>query len=175
MIKEKKVTKLLKVTASLAVMTMMLTGCAGREAHPVSVTQMGDDSMSCPAISAQVSANEAQIRNLDGQRETHNGTNAAVAVVGVVLFWPALFALDMTDYEKQEMTALHERDQYLQQLALNKNCGPVMSSPVATTPAPPAQTASAPQATATASTLPYCSAFTAGTACQPKPSQMPNQ
>jgi hypothetical protein len=153
---------------------LFLSGCAGREAHPVSVTQVGDDSLSCPAIAAQVSANEEQVRNLDGQRESHNTTNAVVGVVGAVLFWPALFALDTTDYERQEMTALHERDTYLQQVAASHGCnGPTTTSapmgPVTSVPTIPAP---ATPASATTSALPVCNAFTS-TNCQPKPSQMP--
>lgn len=110
------------ICTGVAMAALFLSGCAGREAHPVSVTQIGDDTLTCPAIQAQIEANQAQARSLDSQRANHNATNAVVGVVGAVLFWPALFALDMTDYERQEMTALQERDQYLQQIAANHKC-----------------------------------------------------
>jgi hypothetical protein len=160
-----------------------MAGCAGREAHPVAVTQTGDEQMSCPAIATTVSANENQIRNLQGQAESHNVDNAIVGTVGVVLFWPALFALDTTDYEKQEATALRERDEYLNQVAIQHNCGSAMSgggtayvapTPVLTAPVAPVTPASTTAAAATA--LPYCSPWDTNPragSCTQRPSQMP--
>ena len=115
-------TKLTNLAAILAVTTIALAGCAGREAHPVAVVQAQDASASCTAIQAEIAANESQAHKLSGQAETHNATNAVVGVVGAVLFWPALFALDLSDYEKQEISALKERDSYLQQTAVNRVC-----------------------------------------------------
>jgi hypothetical protein len=166
----------------------LLAACAGREAHPVDVVQPMDASMDCPAIGMTISANEQQIRTLDGERGSHNTDNAIVGTVGVLLFWPALFALDTTDYEKQEMTALHERDQYLQQVAMKKGCYGAPSAPPAPTsaavtptpvPVPSTQTAvSQTQASAQApGGVPYCSVWASGPStgnCVPRPSQMPS-
>ena len=108
------------LTSALALVT--LTGCAGREAHPVAVTQVQDATMSCDAIIAEGAANQQQARHLAGQADAHNATNVAVGVIGAVLFWPALFALDLTDYEKQEIAALQARDSYLGTLAVQHGC-----------------------------------------------------
>jgi len=113
------VKKTLLVTTILA---LALSGCAGREAHPVATVQYGDDQLSCLMIQGEIAGNMAQAQNLQSQAAAHNATNAGVAVVGALLFWPALFALDLTDYEKVEASALMQRDAHLQQLASEHKC-----------------------------------------------------
>jgi hypothetical protein len=48
--------------------------------------------------------------------------NTAAGVVGMVLFWPALFALDMKGAAGVEMTALESRSAYLATLAAQRHC-----------------------------------------------------
>lgn len=111
-----------KVLLATTILALALSGCAGREAHPVAVAQYGDDQLSCSSIQAEIASNQAQANSLQSQAATHNATNAGVAVVGTFLFWPALFALDLTDYEKVEANALMQRDAHLQQLASDHKC-----------------------------------------------------
>lgn len=47
----------------------------------------------------------------------------AVGVIGALLFWPALFALDLSDAEKVEMEALRKRHNALVDLCQQKKCG----------------------------------------------------
>ncbi|HEY4382924.1 MAG TPA: hypothetical protein VGN34_00405, partial [Ktedonobacteraceae bacterium] len=99
-----------------------IAGCAGREAHPVAMIQPQDPTENCDSIKEELAANSVQINKLKGEAATHNATNAAVGVVGAVLFWPALFALDLTDYEREEAAALQARDMHLLNMSKEHNC-----------------------------------------------------
>jgi hypothetical protein len=113
----------MKKTLILGVATLaLLAGCAGREAHPVAMIQPQDTSESCQSIAAEISANNAQASSLASQASTHNATNALVVGVGALLFWPALFALDLSDYERQEIAALQARDMHLQEMSAQHAC-----------------------------------------------------
>ena len=109
------------LVAALAAVTT-LSACAGREAHPVAVVQPQDNTTDCQSLVEEMAANQKQILNLDSQRANHNANNVVVGTIGLVLFAPALLALDTTDYEKQEMTALKERDDHLQRIYDDHKC-----------------------------------------------------
>jgi hypothetical protein len=51
-----------------------------------------------------------------------------VGTVGVILFCPALFALDPSDYEKEEISALKQRDSYLQEMGAKRDCNKTTAS-----------------------------------------------
>jgi hypothetical protein len=128
--------------AVLGLCALGVAGCAGREAHPVAVMQDYDKNMACEQIRAEIRANEVKAQQLAGEGESARTANVVVGTVGVLLFWPALFALNLSDAERQEMTALSERNTHLATLADMHGCN---------NPAPPpAQQASAPPPAAAA-------------------------
>lgn len=139
----------MKTTTLALASCFLLAACAGREAHPVALVQPQDDTESCTSIGEEVASDQAKIVNLGKQRADHNANNAVVGAIGLVLFAPALFALDTTDYERQEMTAFQERDTHLLAIADKKGCPSVALAATVTpaeAPAPAAAPASAWQA-----------------------------
>ena len=123
--------------AVLGLCALGVAGCAGREAHPVAIMQDYDKELACEQIRAEIRGNEQKAKQLAGEGEAARNTNIAVGAVGVLLFWPALFALNLSDAERQEMAALSERNTHLATLADMHGCN---------NPAPPpAQQASSPQ------------------------------
>lgn len=56
------------------------------------------------------------------QQDDADSDNVALAVTGTILFWPALFFMDLSDADKIEMEALQDRNQYLAILAAQKGC-----------------------------------------------------
>ena len=101
------------------------SGCANRTARPVASYQYGDESKSCEILRAELAQIENQA-NLKAQKadETDN-KNAGMAVVGALLFWPALFAMDMSDSDRIELEALRQRYDALALIAQSKKCGAV--------------------------------------------------
>jgi hypothetical protein len=132
-----------KVSACLLV-GVALAGCAGRKAVPVAVMQPYDNQLSCQQLQAEIASNETQALQLSGQNESAHSNNIAIGVVGAILFWPALFAIDTGDAEKVEMQALHDRNQHLSQVYTQQGCVQTKTA------AAPASSATAPSAPATA-------------------------
>ncbi|WP_119299805.1 hypothetical protein [Dongia deserti] len=56
-------------------------------------------------------------RSFGGSDNSDRNANIAIGAVGVLLFWPALFALDLSDAERVEIDALHRRNMHLASLA----------------------------------------------------------
>lgn len=99
-----------------------LAGCAGRSASPVAMVQGHDEGLSCTQLTAEVLTNEERAKQLVQEKNSSRNRNIAVGVVGGILFWPALFALDLSDAEKVETEALRARNQYLASLKANQDC-----------------------------------------------------
>ncbi len=125
---------------------VLVAGCAGRVAVPVAITQGDDQELSCVQLRSETARNEQQAQTLYEQHKKAGDANIAIGTVGVILFWPALFALDTGTAEKDEARALEARNIYLRSLSLKKNCGTTASDPkpaasptaaVAAAPAPP--------------------------------------
>ena len=48
--------------------------------------------------------------------------NVAAGVTSAVLFWPAVFAMDLSNAEQIELRALQDRDKTLTRLEQKKGC-----------------------------------------------------
>ncbi|TAH33661.1 MAG: hypothetical protein EYC62_06420 [Alphaproteobacteria bacterium] len=113
-----------KIYAAMAMIavTMILSGCAGREARPVATYKHGDETLNCAQLRREAEKSEnAAIKLYKDHNDAHDG-NVVMGTVGAVLFWPALFALDTSDAEKVEMEGHKERIESLQHWMDKKNC-----------------------------------------------------
>ena len=54
----------LRKLGAFTLSAMMLLGCAGREAHPVSTYQYGDEKKSCKALEMELTFTEEKIQRL---------------------------------------------------------------------------------------------------------------
>ena len=101
---------------------IILAGCAGRDPVPVAVQQSYDKDMDCDDISFEIENNNKRIRATVKELEDTKGDNVAWGVVGVVLFWPALFAMDLSDAEEVEIRALQDRSHNLTRIGHKRDC-----------------------------------------------------
>lgn len=115
----------------------VLAGCAGRTPQPVAEYQKGDEQKECTHIKNEVTDCQARIASLTQRNANTQGSNVALAVTGAVLFFPALFFMDLSDADKVELEALRKRHNVLVQICADKNCGYDFKEIPA--PAPPAQ------------------------------------
>ncbi|MBV9992806.1 MAG: hypothetical protein JOZ72_16120 [Alphaproteobacteria bacterium] len=104
---------------------LCLCGCAAREVTPVSMSQPGDDALSCDAIAQQIAANgaaEAKYRHDD--KEVENG-NIAKGVGSAAPFVGPLIAgsTDLSNEEQVKARSLADRNEQLRYLANRKGCG----------------------------------------------------
>lgn len=111
-----------KLLVTLSVAGIVLSGCGGREAHPISSTNPSDSVFDCAGIEREFTANERQIQETIKERSAAQGKNVVLGVTGALLFWPALFFMDAKSPEKLEINALRNRNGVLEDIARSKKC-----------------------------------------------------
>ena len=110
------------------VSSFILPSCASKTPRNVMIQQYGDDSKSCKALELELNQTQQEMSRILGEQNSTSGTNAALAVAGAFLFWPALFFMDLSDSEEQEYDSYRLRYNHLLVIATDKECG-VDSSP----------------------------------------------
>jgi hypothetical protein len=99
---------------------MLLTGCCGRDAKPVTIYQNGDLDKSCDQIKSDLLDLQKQADNLFPH--TDKGfTNSLWGTAGMFFVVP-LFGMDLKNAEKVEFEAIVQRHNYLLDVAGQKNC-----------------------------------------------------
>jgi outer membrane murein-binding lipoprotein Lpp len=101
---------------------LALSGCGGREAHPIAATNVSDTTLDCGAVQREFEANERQISTTVKERAQAQGKNIILGATGVLLFLPALFFMDPKSPEKIEIDALRNRNNVLTELAKSRRC-----------------------------------------------------
>ncbi|KAA6206156.1 MAG: hypothetical protein DU429_06450 [Candidatus Tokpelaia sp.] len=61
----------MRILFAIALFSLILTGCGGREAHPVAATNIGDNRLDCGSIEREIMANNDNIRAT--MKEKSNG------------------------------------------------------------------------------------------------------
>ena len=108
--------------AALVCCAVTLSGCGGREAHPIAATAVTDSSLDCAAVQREFEANERQILVTVKERSQAQGKNIILGATGAILFFPALFFMDPKSPEKVEIDALRNRNNVLTEIARSKKC-----------------------------------------------------
>lgn len=107
--------KLLAVTSAV-----LVSACGGKAPNPVAQYQPGDEGRSCPGLKTEISSNEAEIARLL-PFEDATGKNVVLGVAGAFLLVPWFF-MDFKEGEATELQALRRRNQWLREVASNKDC-----------------------------------------------------
>lgn len=115
---------------------VFLAGCAGRAAAPVSQYQMGDEKKPCEHLRGEIAEIDANIARKTQTVQNRYGGNAALAVAGMFLFWPALFFMDLSEADKTELEAMRQRRNALTRICVDKDCGDQLAElpPIETVP-----------------------------------------
>lgn len=106
----------------MAAAILVMAGCAGRDATPVASYQSQDRDLACSQLAAEIAGNETKVAQLQREHDKAHDSNVAVGVVGAIVFWPALFALDTGKAQETEIAALRERNNNLARLQMEKRC-----------------------------------------------------
>ncbi len=81
-----------------SVLVASLAACAGRDPAPVMRSRCRPiTNWTATALYAGISGNTAKIASLQGEESNKRGQSIAMGIVGGLLFWPALFAMDFKD------------------------------------------------------------------------------
>lgn len=124
-----------------------LGGCATASkdisASYVSPTQYM--SYDCQQIGAETQRLQSRYAELGGRLDQAASNDKAIAGVGIILFWPVLFALGGTKQQEAEYARLRGEYDAVSQASVQKRCGAAAPLPAGAmnTPIAPAAAASA--------------------------------
>lgn len=117
------------VAAAIAA-TLVLSACGGRSANPVALVSTVDFLLTCDDIDAERAANVERVADLEDERNANRARSAgriATSIFGNPLSAVALFDLSTAIY--QEIGAIEARNDRLNALEEEKNCGEVEAAP----------------------------------------------
>ena len=101
---------------------LMMAGCAGRDAVPVSAYLPNDKEMSCREVGTEIQRNNDLLRAKVREVADTEQRNIVVGAAALILFWPAAFAMDLKDAAGTEANSLEQRNAVLAQLAAKGRC-----------------------------------------------------
>ena len=135
-----------KSTRSIATVVstaLLLAGCASssKDISATYVSPVQYQSYDCQQLQAETQRIQARVVELGGRLDQAASNDKALVGVGMILFWPALFALGGTKQQEAEYARLRGEYDAIAQASILKKCG------IAT---PAAAAATAPDAAANA-------------------------
>lgn len=126
-----------KTTA--VVVSIALAGCAtsSKDIASVYVSPMTYANYDCQQLIAETARIQGRANQIGGRLDEAASNDKAIMGVGMVLFWPALFALGGTKAQEAEYAQLKGQADAVQQAAIEKKCAsqttsvPAPANPVA--------------------------------------------
>ena len=105
----------------IVVVLFFIQGCAGRAAHPVQVTQSGDNKKSCKSLRKETKQIRRNIKKMLPAVKKADKKRTLLMLSGGLLLVPWFF-LDLTDADKIEANAKRARHNYLVDRGVKRNC-----------------------------------------------------
>jgi hypothetical protein len=155
-----------KRTTALTLSASLAGGCATSpdKIQSAYVSPLQYQNYSCKDIREELGRVTTRAQALQTSLQEKSDNDTGKMVIGMVFFWPILFALDGDDPSSQEYARLKGERDALEQLATQKKCGNLMivdvkpeetgkqvaMQPAASTPMQPAQQATSQQVAAPA-------------------------
>jgi hypothetical protein len=106
--------------SAVALAVLLITGCAGRPAHPVMVYQHGDEARSCDALERELELIEEDIFELMPETDKAD-KNTRLGVAGIFLLIPFFF-MDLSKAEQIEVNALIKRYNHIIEIGGVNGC-----------------------------------------------------
>lgn len=102
----------------------MLAGCstASKDIASISASPLQYTSYDCAQLEAENFRLTGRIAQLGGRLDEAAANDKAIAGVGMILFWPALFALGGTKQQEAEYAKIKGEYDALQQASVLKKC-----------------------------------------------------
>ena len=105
----------------IVVVLFFVQGCAGRAAHPVKVTQSGDNKKTCKSLHKETKQIRRSIKKMIPAVKKADKKRTLLMLSGGLLIVPWFF-LDLSDADKIETNAKRARHNYLVDVAKKRNC-----------------------------------------------------
>jgi len=109
-----------------------LSGCAtaSKDIASLYVSPLQYQAYDCDQLSSETQRIQTRVVQLGGRLDTAASNDKAIAGVGVLLFWPALFALGGTKQQEADYARLRGEYDAVQQSAILKKCSGIVASAV---------------------------------------------
>ncbi|HEG44700.1 MAG TPA: hypothetical protein ENH94_11705 [Phycisphaerales bacterium] len=104
----------------LLAFSILLSGCAGREANLVQIRQMGDEQKPCDQLRSDMAFIDNEITRLLPKSDK-TGKNIALGATGILFIIP-LFFMDLKQGEKKEIEAYRQRYNHLLMITQQRDC-----------------------------------------------------
>lgn len=132
-----------KTIAIYISITLAASGCAtgSRDIASNYISPMQYQGYDCEQLAGEAQRIQGRVAQLGGRLDEAASNDKALMGVGLILFWPALFALGGTKQQEAEYARMKGEYEALQQSAIVKKCSSVVAQP--TSPAPLAVEAAA--------------------------------
>ena len=123
-----------KLVIVLAGVSLALGGCAtsSKDVASAYVSPMQFQAYDCDQLASESQRINARVAQLSGRLDTAAKNDKALVGVGVLLFWPALFALGGTKQQEADYSRLKGEYDAVQQSAVLKKCPGIVAAPVKT-------------------------------------------
>lgn len=138
-----------KPIAAAVSLSIALSGCAtaSKDLSPTYVSPMQFQAYDCDQLASENQRLQSRVSQLGGRLDQAASNDKALAGVGAILFWPALFALGGTKQQEAEYSRLKGEHGAIEQSAILRKCpGIVATSNPVVTPAPVLPTSNIPPA-----------------------------
>ena len=111
-------------TISVLVASGILTACAtaGKDISAAYVSPMQYTNYDCEQLRAESMRISSRVNQLTGRLDEAASNDKAIAGVGIILFWPALFALGGTKQQEAELSRLKGEYDAIEATATTKKC-----------------------------------------------------
>ena len=109
------------VLVLIVVVLFFVQGCAGRAAHPVQVTQSGDNKKTCKSLRNETKKIRQNIKKMIPAFKKADKKRTLLMFPGAFFILPVFF-VDFSDADKIETNAKRARHNYLVDLAKKRNC-----------------------------------------------------
>lgn len=116
-----------------AAVVVALAGCAtaSKDLSATYVSPLQYQSFDCAQLAAEVQRIQSRVSEVGGRLDQAASNDKAITGVGLILFWPALFALGGTKQQEAEYSRLRGEYDAVQQSAIAKKCTAVLAPPSA--------------------------------------------
>jgi len=112
-----------KIISSTLVLAIV-AGCstASKDIAAVSVSPLQYQSYDCDQLTSESHRVQSKVNQIGGRLDEAAANDKAITGVGVILFWPALFALGGTKQQEAEYGRLKGEYDAIQQASIAKKC-----------------------------------------------------
>lgn len=113
-----------KALCVLTSVCLVLSGCAtaSKDVASAYVSPIQYQAYDCDQLSSESQRINSRVAQLGGRLDTAASNDKALVGVGVILFWPALFALGGTKQQEADYGRLKGEYDAVQQSAILKKC-----------------------------------------------------